>query len=87
MADQGMAYCANRPLQDVFYIGETASHDYTAAEAATFRQQLTTANSYGAVYFPWVKALDPTGASAGPIEWSTSVTSTASRGLPSSSFT
>lgn len=67
MADLGMAYCANRPLQDVFYLAETADHDDTATEAATFRNQLTTANSYGALYFPWVKALDPTGASRTPI--------------------
>lgn len=67
MADLGMAYCANRPLQDVFYIGETASTDDTVAEAATFRNKLTTANSYGAIYFPWVQALDPTGASQQPI--------------------
>jgi phage tail sheath protein FI len=67
MADLGMAYCANRSLQDVFYVGETGSTDDTASEAAAFRNKLTTANSYGAVYFPWVKALDPTGASAQPI--------------------
>ncbi len=67
MADLGMGYCANRPLQDVFYLAETTDHDDSAAEAATFRNQLTTANSYGALYFPWVKALDPTGASRTPI--------------------
>jgi phage tail sheath protein FI len=67
MADLGMAYAANRPLQDVFYIGETGSHDDTVVEATAFRNQLTTANSYGAVYFPWVKALDPTGQSRDPI--------------------
>jgi phage tail sheath protein FI len=67
MADLGMAYCANRPLQDVFYIAETASHDDTAEEAANFRNKLTTANSYGALYFPWVKALDPTGQSREPV--------------------
>jgi phage tail sheath protein FI len=67
MADLGMAYCANRPLQDVFFIAETASHDDTAAEAADFRNKLTTANSYGALYFPWVKALDPTGQSREPV--------------------
>ncbi len=67
MLDLGMAYCANRALQDVFYVGETASHDDTPAEAAAFRNQLTTANSYGALYFPWVKALDPTGRSREPI--------------------
>lgn len=67
MADLGMAYCANRSLQDVFYIGETNSTDDTPAEAAAFRNKLTTANSYGAIYFPWVKALDPTGASKQPV--------------------
>jgi phage tail sheath protein FI len=67
MADLGMGYCANRPLQDVFYIGEMASTDDRADEAATFRNKLTTANSYGALYFPWVQALDPTGASQTPI--------------------
>jgi hypothetical protein len=67
MMDLGMAYCANRPLQDVFYIGEMASHDDTPAEATSFRNSLTTANSYGAVYFPWVMALDPTGQSPSPV--------------------
>ena len=67
MMDLGSAYCANRPLQDVFYIGEVASHDDTPDEAATFRNKLTVANSYGALYFPWVKALDPAGQSQQPI--------------------
>ena len=67
MMDLGMAYCANRPLQDVFYIGEMAWHDDTPAEAASFRNSLTTANSYGAVYFPWVLAQDPTGQSQSPV--------------------
>ena len=67
MADLGMGYCANRPLQDVFYIGEVASTDVTTDEATAFRNRLTTANSYGAIYFPWVQALDPTGASQQPI--------------------
>ena len=65
--DLGTAYCANRPLQDIFYIGEVGSHDDTADDAAAFRAKLTTANSYGALYFPWVKALDPTGRSRDPI--------------------
>ena len=67
MADLGMGYCSNRTLQDVFYIGEVASTDITADEAIAFRNRLTTANSYGAIYFPWVQALDPTGASQQPI--------------------
>jgi phage tail sheath protein FI len=67
MADLGMGYCANRPLQDVFYVGEMSSTDDSVAEAITFRNKLTTANSYGAIYFPWVKALDPAGGSPQPI--------------------
>lgn len=67
MVDAGMAYCQNRPLQDVFYVGEMARDDDTVAEAEAFRKQLTTPNSYGAVYFPWVKALDPTGLSTQPV--------------------
>ena len=39
MVDLGMAYCANRPLQDVFYIGETASHDDTRRRGRCLPQQ------------------------------------------------
>jgi uncharacterized protein len=67
MFDLGTAYCAGRPLRDVFYIGEVAAHDDTAAEAAAFRTKLTTANSYGALYTPWVRALDPSGRSRDPV--------------------
>ena len=67
MVDLGMGYCANRPLRDMFYVGEMADHDNTADDAAAFRNKLTAPNSYGAVYFPWVKALDPTGRSSEPI--------------------
>ena len=68
MVDLGMAYCANRPLQDMFYIGEMATIDDTTEPRPTRSgSKLTSANSYGAVYFPWVKALDPTGRSPQPI--------------------
>ena len=67
MVDAGMAYCANRPLQDVFYVGEMDQDDDAASEAESFRNALTTPNSYGAVYFPWIKALDPTGVSSEPV--------------------
>ncbi|MCX5001183.1 phage tail sheath subtilisin-like domain-containing protein [Streptomyces sp. NBC_00638] len=63
MMNLGMAYCTNRPLRDVFYVGETGKGDVTAEQAATFRRGLTAPSSYGALYFPWVKALDPTGQS------------------------
>lgn len=67
MVDEGMAYCQNRTLQDVFYIGEMDQDDDTPSEAESFRNALTTPNSYGAVYFPWIMALDPTGVSSEPV--------------------
>ncbi|MEU6797695.1 phage tail sheath C-terminal domain-containing protein [Nonomuraea wenchangensis] len=67
MLDSGLAYCAQRPLQDMFYLGETDWHDDTVAEAEQFRRKLTLSNSYGALYFPWVKAIDPAGVSDAPI--------------------
>lgn len=67
MVDEGMNYCQKRPLQDVFYIGETLETDDRPEEAEAFRKKLTKPNSYGAVYFPWIKALDPSGKSSEPI--------------------
>jgi hypothetical protein len=67
MMDLGVAYCANRQLQDVFYVGEVGRYDDTVAEAEAFRKTLTKANSYGALYFPWVRALDPSGRTPGTI--------------------
>jgi len=67
MIDLGMEYCANRPLQDVFFIGETASTDDSVKEAEVYRSKLNTANSYGALYFPWVLGSDPTGRSRTPV--------------------
>jgi len=67
MVDEGMAYCQKRPLQDVFYIGEMDQYDDEHKEAEDFRNALTKPNSYGAVYFPWIKALDPSGKSSEPI--------------------
>jgi phage tail sheath protein FI len=67
MFAEGTAYCANRPLKDLFYIGEMTEAEETAGDAETFRDNLTTANSYGALYFPWVRALDPRGGSREPV--------------------
>lgn len=67
LMDLGTAYCANRPLQDIFYIGEAAALDESVDDALAFRKGLTAANSYGALYFPWVLGPDPTGRSRTPI--------------------
>ncbi len=63
----GMNYCENRSLSDCFFIGDMAQDDDTIEEATTFRNAITTKNSYGAIYLPWVHILDPTGQSSEPI--------------------
>jgi phage tail sheath protein FI len=62
-----MNYCANRPLSDCFFIGDMESTRLTVSEAQEFTNHLTVKNSYGAVYFPWVQSVDPTGLSVEPI--------------------
>jgi phage tail sheath protein FI len=67
VAGAGMNYCANRPLSDCFFIGDMSQDDDTVEEAKAFRDALTPKNSYGAVYIPWVRMLDPTGQSSEPL--------------------
>jgi phage tail sheath protein FI len=61
----GAGYCAER--MDCFFVGDMAPTDSAQADAETFVSSLTTKTSYGAVYFPWVQAVDPTGQSPTPI--------------------
>jgi phage tail sheath protein FI len=63
----GLNYCANRSLSDCFFIGDMSQTDDTVDEAKNFRNAITPKNSYGAIYTPWVRMLDPTGRSATPI--------------------
>lgn len=63
----GMNYCANRSLSDCFFIGDMRQDNDTVAEAEIFAAAVSPKNSYGAVYTPWVKMLDPTGVSPEPI--------------------
>ncbi len=67
VADAGMNYCRNRPLSDCFYIADMDRDDISLEDALQYRDDINTPNSYGAVYFPWLKSLDPTGLSAEPI--------------------
>lgn len=62
-----MNYCANRSLSDCFFIGDMTQTDDTVEEAKNFRTAITPKNSYGAIYAPWVRMLDPTGRSSIPI--------------------
>jgi phage tail sheath protein FI len=64
----GMNYCANRSLSDCFFIGDLARTDDTIEEAQTFMAGITPKNSYGAIYTPWFKMSDPTGAEPEPME-------------------
>ncbi|RZI53876.1 MAG: phage tail sheath family protein [Pseudonocardia sp.] len=56
--NDALAYCINRPLKDIFFIGETSQADQRVEDAEQFRAELNP-SSYGALYFPWVKTLDP----------------------------
>jgi len=58
---EGMNYCEGRTLSDCFYIGDTTQDIDTVAEAHGFVANLSPKNSYGALYMPWLLALDPTG--------------------------
>jgi phage tail sheath protein FI len=67
VAGAAMNYCATRSLSDCFFIGDMSQDDDTIEEAKSFRDLITPKNSYGAIYLPWVRMLDPTGQSAEPI--------------------
>jgi uncharacterized protein len=62
-----MNYCANRSLSDCFFIGDMSQTDDSVEDAKIFRNAITTKNSYGTIYTPWVQMLDPTGRSPSPI--------------------
>jgi len=65
IVDAGTSYCAQRG--DCFFLGEPGKDDDTAEKAQTFVTSLAVKSSYGAVYFPWIKATDPSGQQATPI--------------------
>ncbi|MET0622207.1 MAG: phage tail sheath subtilisin-like domain-containing protein [Pyrinomonadaceae bacterium] len=65
VVDFGSNYCQQR--RDCFFIGDTAMTDDTKEEARDFVNSLASKSSYAAVYFPWLKATDPSGASREPI--------------------
>lgn len=65
---EGVNYCeSTRPLSDCFFIGDMTQDVDTVDEAQGFVSSISPKNSYGAIYMPWIKMLDPTGASEEPI--------------------
>ena len=68
LTDAAMNYCRNRHLSDCFFIGDMGALDDTLEDAKDFRSAINGPNTYGAVYFPWVRMLDPTGQTTTPID-------------------
>lgn len=66
VVDAGTNYCAQR--MDCFFIGDPDPDNDELEEARDFVNGLTVKSSYGAVYYPWLKSVDPTGASPAPIK-------------------
>lgn len=63
VVSEGMNYCQNRSLSDCFFIGDMSQDIDEVAEAHNFVSNISPKNSYGAVYMPWLLALDPAGGS------------------------
>lgn len=61
-------YCENtRSLSDCFFIGDMPPDIEVNDIQTDFVAPISPKNSYGAVYYPWLNMLDPTGASIDPI--------------------
>ncbi len=64
VVEAGSNYCAQR--MDCFYVADMTETDDTKEEAQTYVSSLTQKSSYAAIYFPWLKMVDPTGVSPEP---------------------
>ena len=67
LVGEGVNYCAQRSLSDCFFIGDMSQDDDTVLAAESFMASVSPKNSYGAVYLPWLKMLDPNGLSSEPV--------------------
>jgi hypothetical protein len=67
LVGEGVNYCAKRSLADCFFIGDMSQDDDSVPEADAFMAAVSPKNSYGAVYLPWLKMLDPLGLSSEPV--------------------
>lgn len=65
VVDAGTNYCTRRA--DCFFIGDMKPDDDSMEEARKFVNSLTVKSSYGAVYYPWLLMLDPSGSSSRPV--------------------
>lgn len=67
VVSEGMNYCENRSLSDCFFIGDMGQDDDNYEDAISFQENISPRNSYGAVYMPWLLALDLTNKSPEPV--------------------
>jgi phage tail sheath protein FI len=65
VVEAGANFCGLRG--DCFFVGDMSAMDDTKEEAQSFVNGLAVKNSYAAVYFPWIRAVDPSGASPNAI--------------------
>ncbi len=65
MVSYGANYCHKRG--DCFFVGDMSLSENTKEEVNTFTHNIEVKSSYSAVYFPWLKMKDPSGASPEPI--------------------
>jgi phage tail sheath protein FI len=65
VVESGAGYCQNR--MDCFFIGDMSAIVDSKEAAQAFVNSLAVKSSYGAVYFPWLTMVDPTGVAPDPI--------------------
>lgn len=65
VVEGGMTYCQGRA--DCFFVADPPAAFVLAEDAQAFVNGLTVKSSYGAVYFPWLTMVDPTGVSPDPV--------------------
>ena len=62
----GLTYCANRG--DCMYIG-SVPQSFSENQAVAYGQAFQAKKVYGALYYPWIKILDPNGTGNNPFKW------------------
>ncbi|SET51452.1 hypothetical protein SAMN05216326_1327 [Nitrosomonas marina] len=63
LVGDAMNYCENRNLSDCFFIGDLPEIYDEVGEAQAFVGGISPKNSYGAMYWPWLRMNDPLGGS------------------------
>lgn len=61
LAGDAMNYCEGRNLSDCFFIGDLPEIYDEVGEAQAFVGGISPKNSYGAMYWPWLRMNDPLG--------------------------